>query len=175
VEVVEGKERSQCRQDLLVLAQREQEIMEASTGKVLSTYETPLTVQERDCLARKMAGELQLLRREEYSCTREFFRLGNYMTRLKKDEAAGAHRDGMDARAELSGLAASDSGLRTGMPQNEGDSEDVDENKSTEKNASPVRHPAPSPKTDLSEQETVKNTVATAAPPPTEAATALHP
>jgi hypothetical protein len=56
--------------------------------EAIAAKEAPLSGRARDLLVTEIDKDLELLRREERSCVREFSRLGNELRKLQKEAAA---------------------------------------------------------------------------------------
>ncbi len=63
------------------------ELREAAESwqEAIAAKEAPLSARARDLLVTEIDKDLELLRREERSCVREFARLGNELRKLKKE------------------------------------------------------------------------------------------
>ena len=63
------------------------ELREAAKSwqEAIAAKEAPLSARARDLLVTELDKDLELLRREERSCVREFSRLGNELRKLQKE------------------------------------------------------------------------------------------
>jgi len=112
--------------------------------KLLPEADQPLTQQDRDELAADTYKKTELMRRQEHSCFREFFRLGTLLIKLQAEESSaeqtkhGKKRgetqqpdSDCDARA-VDPNRPSEGASPTATRKNAGASGDVDENKGGE-------------------------------------------
>jgi len=170
--VAEGAERDELREELRQLAALELETTEAAWKPFFDKYMNPLGQGERDKAAWDVQRTLDLLRRQEDSCFRQFWRLSTLLMKIQdreeKRQDGGANRQdsgfrsqGLGARSEELGAriqeSAAASGAEAGMPakvaqpshnpraasKNAGASGDVDENKGKGKTAVVTDGPAP--------------------------------
>lgn len=159
---LEGEEREPFRCDLWQLLNCEIEETRATWDKTIAEAEAPLSILERDRLALEVQLDVVLMRREESTCFREFWRLSTIIRKMQdgkspESEVRGPKSEIASPRSAVAGpmsepassdpLPASDVGPRTSdasIPtpgssllspslKNEGDSEDVDENKGSGK------------------------------------------
>jgi hypothetical protein len=87
IPVAEGSDRDPLREKLWNLADAELHEAAESWQKAIAAKEAPLSARARDLLVAEMDKDLELLRREERSCVREFSRLGNELRKLRKEAA----------------------------------------------------------------------------------------
>jgi hypothetical protein len=87
IPVAEGSDRDPLREKLWKLADAELHEAAESWQKTIAAKEAPLSARARDLLVAEMDKDLELLRREERSCVREFSRLGNELRKLRKEAA----------------------------------------------------------------------------------------
>jgi hypothetical protein len=99
IPVAEGEERAGLRQQLNVLAQEEAQRAEAEGDRSLNL---PLPQAERDRAVLAANDQLDRLRREEESCTRQFCRLGAFLMKIQ-DRAAARQSPIEDADSEDAG------------------------------------------------------------------------
>ena len=139
VPVAEGPERDASREQLLELAAQEQRELEAVWDPIFERYQKPLTPTERDQAASEWDHTLDLLRRQEESCFRQFWRLGTFLMKIQK---SGDRSQETEARRQETGVGSPRPGWGVGkgdsdscLPapnscpsKNAGASGDVDEN-----------------------------------------------
>ena len=87
IEVAQGKERDPLREQLWNLAGEERRRAAEAWRKAIAAQEAPLSTRTRDLLVLEISKEMELLRREERACFREFWRLGNDLRKLQKESA----------------------------------------------------------------------------------------
>jgi hypothetical protein len=85
--VAEGAERHALREELRQCAAAELEVIRQVWEKKIAVEEAPFSIQDRDELALDVRKDTELLRRQEESCFREFWRLGNLLMKLQDREA----------------------------------------------------------------------------------------
>ena len=85
IPVAEGSDRDPLREKLWNLADAELREAAESWQEAIAAKEAPLSARARDLLVTEIDKDLELLRREERSCVREFSRLGNELTEAKKE------------------------------------------------------------------------------------------
>ena len=86
IAVAEGAERDPLRADLRERIELEIRLNNESWGETIAEAEAPLSIIERDRLAIAVQKENTLIRLEESTCFREFWRLGTILTKLREDE-----------------------------------------------------------------------------------------
>jgi hypothetical protein len=84
IPVAEGPERDPLRAQLWNLAADELRQVTESWQKKIAEQEAPLSACARDLIAMEVTKKLELLRREERSCFREFSRLTSDLLKLQK-------------------------------------------------------------------------------------------
>ncbi len=87
IPVAEGSDRDPLREELWNLADAELREAAESWQEAIAAKEAPLSARARDLLVTEIDKDLELLRREERSCVREFSRLGNELRKLQKEAA----------------------------------------------------------------------------------------
>ena len=87
IPVAEGSDRDPLREELWNLAGEELREAAESWQEAIAAKEAPLSARARDLLVTEIDKDLELLRREERSCVREFSRLGNELRKLQKEAA----------------------------------------------------------------------------------------
>jgi hypothetical protein len=97
IPVAEGDEREGWREELRAVALEEWRSME-NRLEVLAAKNQPFTNGQRDRLAGDMGPQIDLMRRQEDACYRNFFRLGNFLMKIqdrmeKQAEAEFRSRD----------------------------------------------------------------------------------
>jgi hypothetical protein len=87
IPIAQGEERDDLRAELhdLVAAELE-EVKLVWEDKLLPEADEPPTQQDRDDLAASTYKMTELVRRQEHSCFREFFRLGTLLVKLQAEE-----------------------------------------------------------------------------------------
>ena len=85
IPVAEGSDRDPLREKLWKLADAELHEAAKSWQEAIAAKEAPLSARARDLLVTELDKDLELLRREERSCVREFSRLGNELRKLQKE------------------------------------------------------------------------------------------
>ena len=88
IPVAEGSDRDPLREELWNLADAELREAAESWQEAIAAKEAPLSARARDLLVTEIDKDLELLRREERSCVREFSRLGNELRKLQKEAAS---------------------------------------------------------------------------------------
>jgi hypothetical protein len=84
IPIAEGEERAAAREELQRLGTEAAEVHRRLTEKPVKEKKLRLTGQDRDVFASQVQGRLSLMRRDEASCFREFWRLGHYLMGLQK-------------------------------------------------------------------------------------------
>ena len=98
VPIAEGMERDGVREELcqhLALLQR---VLRDAYQPDIAAHDQPLDTVERDNLIARQQGEMVVLRRDEDSCFRQFWRLTNLLMKLQK-EAPGVRGQGSEERS----------------------------------------------------------------------------
>ena len=85
IPVAEGNDRDPLREQLWRLAAEELRLATEQWQKAVAAQEAPLSPRSRDLLALEVSKELELMRREERSCFREFARLIRDLMKLQKE------------------------------------------------------------------------------------------
>ncbi len=97
VPVAEGQDRDPLREQLWRLAAKELRLATEQWQKAVAAQEAPLSTRSRDLLALEVSKELELMRREERSCFREFARLIRDLMKLQKEsQVRRAQSEGKD-------------------------------------------------------------------------------
>jgi hypothetical protein len=146
IPIAQGEERDDLCAELHDLAAAElEEVKLVWEDKLLPEADEPLTQQDRDDLAASTYKMTELIRRQEHSCFREFFRLGTLLVKLQTQDKSEVKqesevrsprsKEGSEVRGPMSAESSPgadtltpDSCLLTSAPKNEGASGDVDEN-----------------------------------------------
>ena len=103
VPVAEGQDRDPLREQLWRLAAKELRLATEQWQKAVAAQEAPLSTRSRDLLAFEVSKELELMRREERSCFREFARLIRDLMKLQKEsEVRRAQSEGKEKPQEES-------------------------------------------------------------------------
>jgi hypothetical protein len=146
IRVAEGAEREALRQELLQVVITERKVAEMATEELLEENENSLSPFERDRLASSVDGQSDLLRRQEESCFRQFWRMGSFLMKIQdrggraESEVHGQESEVRSPKSEVQAqeteLDALESEARsqifTAIHENEGASGDVDENTGSE-------------------------------------------
>ncbi len=85
IPVAQGNDRDALREQLWRLAAKELRRATEQWQKAVAAQEAPLSPRSRDLLALEVSKELELMRREERSCFREFARLIRDLMKLQKE------------------------------------------------------------------------------------------
>ena len=85
IPIAEAEDRDPLRQKLRNLAAEETRFATEHWQKAIAAQEAPLSPRARDLLALEVSPELELMRREERSCFREFARLTRELMTLQKE------------------------------------------------------------------------------------------
>ena len=105
IPVAEGRDRDPLREELWKLAGRERREAMAQWQKEIAGYEAPLSAYARDLVAGEIGKDLELLRREERSCSRELARLTKELAQLRNESAPAQKEDGARDRRANSAAA----------------------------------------------------------------------
>ena len=141
IPIAQGDERDDLRAELHDLAAAElEEVKLVWEEELLPEADEPLTQQDRDDLAASTYKMTELIRRQEHSCFREFFRLGTLLVKLQAEDSTEHRTKGEEKRGERpqpdsGGEAdavdpdrASESASPAATRKNAGASGDIDEN-----------------------------------------------
>ena len=161
IPIAQGAERDDLRAELHDLAAAELETVKVFwEGTILPEADQPLTQQDRDELAASTYKTTELIRRQEHSCFREFFRLGTILAKLQAEDSGEERATGAETAGEMpqprserwteSELASATPG--SGLDKNEqspamGGSGQVDPSSPPAENAEPCPVPACPPPT----------------------------
>jgi hypothetical protein len=97
IPVAQGNDRDPLREQLWRLAAKELRLATEQWQKAIAAQEAPLSARSRDLLAFEVSKELELMRREERACFREFARLIRDLMKLQKEsEVRRAKSEGAD-------------------------------------------------------------------------------
>ncbi len=103
IPVAQGNDRDPLREQLWRLAAKELRLATEQWQKAVAAQEAPLSTRSRDLLAFEVSKELELMRREERSCFREFARLIRDLMKLQKEsEVRRAQSEGKEKPQEES-------------------------------------------------------------------------
>ena len=92
IAVAEAEERDGLREELRQLVEEEIRLNDETWEKALAEHEAPLPQLERDRLAADVHTNTALLRRDESSCSREFWRTANMLMKLQaQGKSEGKH------------------------------------------------------------------------------------
>jgi hypothetical protein len=194
IKVAQGKERDPLREQLWNLAGEERRRVTEAWQEAAAAQEAPLSIRARDFYVMEISKEMELMRREERSCFREFWRLGNDLRKLQKESDTSDQKPDVKGRDRASQVQGSDSEEAAGdegaknagasgyenaagekTAENEGASGYVEENTSDLNGAgatkcpSPASQPQPEPEPSddiLTELSPALPAVASASPPP---------
>ena len=114
VRLAEGAEREELRQELVLRLDLELENLDYQWNPQIAEFEKPLSTIERDVALADLHRHEELMQREEQSCAREFWRLGNSLRKLQERAADGA--EGAGPTQAQPNRARADVGARHGMP-----------------------------------------------------------
>jgi hypothetical protein len=94
IPIAQGEERDDLRAELHDLAAAELEAVKlVYEDQLLPEADKPLSQQDRDELAASTYKSTELIRRQEHSCFREFFRLGTILAKLQAEDSAESLED----------------------------------------------------------------------------------
>jgi len=138
--VAEGAEREGLREELRQIAAQELSATEAAWDPFFEKYMKPMEPAERDKAACDIQRTLDLLRRQEDSCFRQFWRLATLLMKIQdreeKRQQSGARIEGVGAATGPKTAVGPNSVRPEAAPpagsKNAGASGDVDENKGGE-------------------------------------------
>ena len=100
IAVAEGEERDKLRAELLAVTAYEQQCFEDGMER-FALESQPLTPGERDQLASNVNQKIDLMRRQEDACYRNFFRLGNFLIKIQdRREAMAGERESGSGEAD---------------------------------------------------------------------------
>src|SRR5208283_2752821 len=144
IPVAEGRERDSLREQLWNLAAEELRRAGDAWQQAIAAQEAPLFTCDRDLSVLEISKEMELMRREERSCVREFSRLGNELRKLQKasevqDHEAEAKGRDQASEAEASGAEGTDEEKDA---ENEGASGYVEENTGDQNYAGATKCPS---------------------------------
>jgi len=114
IPIAEAEDRDSLREKLWNLAAEETRFATEHWQKAIAAQEAPLSTRARDLLAIEVSPELELMRREERSCFREFARLIRDLMKLQKEpevrraKSEGKPQGESDARGPKSEAADHD-------------------------------------------------------------------
>jgi hypothetical protein len=124
--VAEGEEREALREELRERARVEESLLAAAWEPEWPESDRSLTTTERDCAAAAAAGpQMKLMRRDESSCFREFWRLGNILMKIQ-DRGEGEQSG---VQGPKFGVGNSDFGVgisESGDPSAESEGQDLE-------------------------------------------------
>ncbi len=86
ISVAEGEERDELRQELRDLIETQISANKATWEKTINELEAPLPLLERDQMAAAAMKENALMRRDESSCSREFWRTANMLMKFQAQD-----------------------------------------------------------------------------------------
>jgi hypothetical protein len=102
IAVAEGEERAELREELRVLAASELDVTEEAWKPYFDKNWRSFTTAERDVLLADpdLSSPMELARREESTCFREFWRLGTILMKMQKQAEVGSNgvRPGSEVR-----------------------------------------------------------------------------
>ena len=130
IPVAEGGDRDPWRQELQQLVLEEQQVSEKALDELVEENGIPLTTFERDHLAASVDGQIDLLRRQEESCFRQFWRMGSFLMKLqdRQDRMEQSEYEVSPQESEVCGDDADAAGPEFSVNENEGASGDLNEN-----------------------------------------------
>jgi hypothetical protein len=141
IPVAEGSDRDPLRERLWNLAGAELRRATEPWQQAIAAQEAPLSPRARDLCVIEISKDLELLRREERSCVREFSRLVNELRKLQKEAAPPQPQaKTSDQPAQVQNLTTEDSAGEY-ISENAGASGYVEENSCEQGSAGPTKCP----------------------------------
>jgi len=119
IEVAEGEERSELRERLRYLAKQELQAVEEAWEPFFAKYLKPMTLAERDTAVLAVDRQLEVLRREEESCTRQFWRLSNLLMKWQdraEEEPSEVEQQEAGVGRQETGVEGQESGVSRQEP-----------------------------------------------------------
>ncbi len=102
ISIAQGEKRDRLRAELHDLASEELESVKSLwENKILPEADEPLSQQDRDDLAGSTYKMTELIRRQEHSCFREFFRLGTLLVKLQAEDSVEERAPRADRAEEI--------------------------------------------------------------------------
>jgi hypothetical protein len=140
IPVAEGSDRDPRRERLWHLAGAEMRRATEAWQQAIAAQEAPLSTRARDLCVIEISKDLELLRREERSCVREFSRLVNELRKLQKEAAAPQPQAKMsDQPAQVQNSTEDSAGEY--IRENAGAPGYVEENTCEQGSAGPTKRP----------------------------------
>jgi len=141
IPIAQSSDRDPLRDQLWNLAATERCRVSEAWGKEIAAREAPLSPRARDLCVIEISKDLELLRREERSCVREFSRLVNELRKLQKEAAPPQPQaKTSDQPAQVQNLTTEDSAGEY-IRENAGASGYVEENTYGQGSAGPTKYP----------------------------------
>jgi len=128
IKVAQGQKRDPLREELWNLAAEELRRATEALQKDIAAQEAPLSLRARDFYVTQISGDLELHRREERACFREFWRLGNDLKKLQTPLQVPGQKASVEDGHQPSRVQASGSEVATEEIENQGASGYVEEN-----------------------------------------------
>jgi hypothetical protein len=128
IPIAQECDRDPLREQLWNLAATEGLRVSEVWGKEIAAQEAPLSPRARDLCVIEISKELELLRREERSCIREFSRLVSELRKMQKEAAAPQPQAKLSNQPAQAQASNSEDETAEEVAENEGASGDVDEN-----------------------------------------------
>jgi len=128
IPIAQKSDRDPLRDQLWNLAAAERDRVSETWGKEIAAQEAPLSPRARDLCAIEVSKELELLRREERSCIREFSRLVIELRKIQKEAAAPRSQAKLSNQPSPAQTSATENEAEKEAAENEGASGDVVEN-----------------------------------------------
>jgi hypothetical protein len=142
IPVAEGSDRDPLRDQLWNLASTERRRVTEAWEKEIAAQEAPLSSRARDLSVIEIGKDLELLRREERSCIREFSRLVNELRKLQKEAAAPQPQAKTSDQASQTQASASEDDAEEETAENAGASGYVEENRFEQPGAVSTKRPS---------------------------------
>jgi hypothetical protein len=144
IPVAEGSDRDPLREQLWNLAATERRRVAEGWGKEIAAHEAPLSPRARDLCVIEISKDLELLRREERSCVREFSRLTKELRNLQKEAVTPQPQARTSDQPAHGQNSTTEDSAGEDITENAGASGYVEENKCERpSNVSTKRPPAP--------------------------------
>jgi len=127
IPIAQKGDRDSLREQLWNLAASERLRVAETWGKEIAAQEAPLSPRARDFYVLEISKELELMRREERSCVREFSRLVKELRTTQKEAAAAQPQAKLSSQSSQAQASAREDEAEE-LAENEDASGDADEN-----------------------------------------------
>ena len=128
IPIAQKSDRDPLREQLWSLASTERLRVAKTWGREIAAQEAPFSPRARDLSVLEISKELELLRREERSCVREFARLVNELRTMQKEAAATQSQPRLSVQPAQVQASSGEEEAEKEVAENEGASGDVVEN-----------------------------------------------